>query len=95
MLRVFFYSKMNETLKKQWKERKPRTVNYSPEEVDMLISEMSGRQRIMFGGLKGTGLTLQHREKIWIAIAKKINALGVAKRSVREVMNAFEITFEI
>ena len=61
-----------------------RQPNFSGEEVELLISEVEKREKILFGRF-APGLSSAVKDAGWVEVAAKVSAVGGVKRTAEEV----------
>jgi hypothetical protein len=61
-----------------------RSVNYSGDEVEVLTTEVSRRNKVLFSKLQGP-ITAASKEKGWAEVAKAVSAVGSSVRTIADV----------
>jgi len=66
-----------------------RQPNFSGEEVELLISEVEKREKILFGRF-APGLSSAVKDAGWVEVAAKVSAVGGVKRTAEEVKKKWQ-----
>jgi hypothetical protein len=63
---------------------KARKKNFSECEVEVLISEVEARNKILFGSLS-SGISTKTKKLAWESVAKSVNEVGAESRTVADI----------
>ncbi|KAJ3621955.1 hypothetical protein MTP99_002497 [Tenebrio molitor] len=77
-------------MEKQTPKRGPRAKNFTPSEIDVLVTEVDKRRHVLFGPLRGPSLTHFHRARAWEQVLSCVNAVAPAIRTVGELKKKFK-----
>ena len=64
---------------------KARKKNFSECEVEVLISEVEARNKILFGSLS-SGISTKTKKLAWESVAKSVNEVGAESRTVADTV---------
>lgn len=63
---------------------KGRKNNFSECEVEVLISEVEARNKILFGSLS-SGISTKSKKLAWENVAKSVNEVGAESRTLADI----------
>ncbi|XP_074660508.1 nuclear apoptosis-inducing factor 1-like [Tubulanus polymorphus] len=61
-----------------------RSFNYTTDETNLLVKLVNDNNAILSGAFSNT-ITAKRKREIWEEICSKVNAIGVARRTVDEI----------
>jgi hypothetical protein len=81
---MFYGCSMTATEKRDTK----RQPNFTAEELEVLVNEVEGRSRILFGKFGGI-VSMAAKQKGWVEVTRSVTAVSGVRRSVEEVKKKF------
>lgn len=70
--------------------KKVRKSNFSPEEVEALVSTVGKNYHILYGEFAKRAVNKQARHRVWLDVTKQVNRVSLERRTLQEVKNKWK-----
>ncbi|XP_018569988.1 longitudinals lacking protein, isoforms F/I/K/T-like isoform X2 [Anoplophora glabripennis] len=70
--------------------KKVRKSNFSPEEIEALISTVGKNYHVLYGEFAKRAVNKQARHRVWLDVTKQVNRVSLERRTLQEVKNKWK-----
>lgn len=70
--------------------KKVRKSNFSPEEVEALVSTVYKNYHILYGEFAKRAVNKQARHRVWLDVTRQVNRVSLERRTLQEVKNKWK-----